>query len=201
MAREPVIAEVVEDEIEDSSEGGMPELDEEGDAGEAGSPGGARQSRSERKSRKAMTKLGMRPVAGVTRVTLKKGKNAVFTIEGPDVFKSPGGDTYVIFGEAKVEDASGQAQAAAAQQFSMPGMGGAGGFGGGGGDAGGPSATVEVEGEEDGGGEGGGEDEAGFEAKDVELVMTQAGVSRGRAVKALKASNGDIVSAIMELTM
>jgi nascent polypeptide-associated complex subunit alpha len=39
------------------------------------------------------------------------------------------------------------------------------------------------------------------EPKDIELVMTQASVSRGRAVKALKASGGDIVSAIMELTM
>lgn len=37
-------------------------------------------------------------------------------------------------------------------------------------------------------------DETGVEAKDIELVMTQAGVSRARAVKALKASSGDIVS-------
>lgn len=43
-------------------------------------------------------------------------------------------------------------------------------------------------------------DESGVEPKDIELVMTQANVSRGRAVKALKASGGDIVSAIMELT-
>jgi len=40
-------------------------------------------------------------------------------------------------------------------------------------------------------------DETGVEAKDIELVMTQASVSRARAVKALKASSGDIVSAIM----
>ena len=44
-------------------------------------------------------------------------------------------------------------------------------------------------------------DESGVEPKDIELVMTQASVPRGRAVKALKASGGDIVSAIMELTM
>jgi nascent polypeptide-associated complex subunit alpha len=31
--------------------------------------------------------------------------------------------------------------------------------------------------------------------------MTQAGVSRGKAVNALKANDGDIVSAIMDLTM
>nr|DAD43001.1 TPA_asm: hypothetical protein HUJ06_001231 [Nelumbo nucifera] len=43
-------------------------------------------------------------------------------------------------------------------------------------------------------------DETGVEPKDIELVMTQAGVSRSKAVKALKAADGDIVSAIMELT-
>jgi nascent polypeptide-associated complex subunit alpha len=43
-------------------------------------------------------------------------------------------------------------------------------------------------------------DETGVEPRDVELVMTQASVSRARAVKALQAANGDIVSAIMELT-
>ena len=43
-------------------------------------------------------------------------------------------------------------------------------------------------------------DETGVDPKDIELVMTQAGVLRSRAVKALKAANGDIVAAIMELT-
>ena len=43
-------------------------------------------------------------------------------------------------------------------------------------------------------------DETGVEHRDIELVMTQAGVSRSKAVKALKTHDGDIVSAIMELT-
>jgi nascent polypeptide-associated complex subunit alpha len=43
-------------------------------------------------------------------------------------------------------------------------------------------------------------DETGVEAHDIDLVMTQAGVSRSQAVKALKTHNGDIVGAIMELT-
>ena len=37
--------------------------------------GRGKQSRSEKKSRKAMQKLGMKPVSGVTRVTIKKSKN------------------------------------------------------------------------------------------------------------------------------
>lgn len=45
------------------------------------------------------------------------------------------------------------------------------------------------------------QDETGLEPKDIELVMNQAGVSRAKAVKALKNQNSDIVNAIMELTM
>lgn len=41
----------------------------------------------------------------------------LFVISKPDVFKSPSSSTYVIFGEAKIEDLSAQAQNAAAQQF------------------------------------------------------------------------------------
>ena len=37
--------------------------------------GKSKQSRSEKKARKAMLKLGMKPVPGVTRVTIKKSKN------------------------------------------------------------------------------------------------------------------------------
>ena len=42
--------------------------------------------------------------------------------------------------------------------------------------------------------------ETGVEPKDIKLVMTQAGVTRPRAITVLKAADGDIVSAIMELT-
>jgi len=44
-------------------------------------------------------------------------------------------------------------------------------------------------------------DDGGVEPKDIELVMTQAGVSRGKALKALQNADGDIVGAIMELTL
>lgn len=43
-------------------------------------------------------------------------------------------------------------------------------------------------------------DATGVEPRDIDLVMTQAGVSKSKAVKALKTHNGDIVGAIMELT-
>jgi nascent polypeptide-associated complex subunit alpha len=44
-------------------------------------------------------------------------QNILFVISKPDVYKSPSSDTYIIFGEAKIEDLNAQAQANAAQQF------------------------------------------------------------------------------------
>ena len=137
-----------------------------------------------------MQKLGMKPVTGVMRVTVKKSKNILFVISKPDVFKSPASDTYIIFGEAKIEDLSAQAQTAAAEQFKAPEVVEAPGLT----KAADKPAIEEVD-------DGAEVDETGVEPKDVDLVMSQAGVSRAKAVKALKTNDGDIVNAIMELTM
>ena len=61
-----------------------------------------------------------------------------------------------------------------------------------------PAAIAE---EEEEGEEGEEVDASGVEEKDVELVMSQANVSKAKAVKALKNNDNDIVNAIMELTM
>ena len=45
----------------------------------------------------------MKPLLGITRVTVKKSKNILFVISKPDVHKSPNSDTYIVFGEAKIE--------------------------------------------------------------------------------------------------
>ena len=45
---------------------------------------------------------------GVARVTIKKSKNILFVIQKPDVYKSQGAETYIVFGEAKIEDLSAQ---------------------------------------------------------------------------------------------
>ncbi|XP_052185346.1 LOW QUALITY PROTEIN: nascent polypeptide-associated complex subunit alpha-like protein 2 [Diospyros lotus] len=155
--------------------------------------GSSKQSRSEKKSRKAMLRLGMKPVTGVSRVTIKRTKNILFFISKPDVFKSPNSETYVIFGEAKIEDLSSQLQQQAAQQFRMPDMGSVMAKSDTSAAATAAAEAQADEEEED-------IDETGVEARDIDLVMTQAGVSKGKAVKALKTNNGDIVSAIMELT-
>jgi nascent polypeptide-associated complex subunit alpha len=44
-------------------------------------------------------------------------------------------------------------------------------------------------------------DDSGLEAKDIELVMAQANVSRKKAVKALKENDNDIVNSIMALSI
>ncbi|PNX72028.1 nascent polypeptide-associated complex subunit alpha-like protein [Trifolium pratense] len=178
---------VVEDDDDEEDEEDDEDDDEEDDNAEGldvDASGRSKQTRSEKKSRKAMLKLGMKSVTGVSRVTVKKSKNILFVISKPDVFKSPTSDTYIIFGEAKIEDLSSQLQTQAAEQFKAPNLSNAGVK---------PESSGIAPEEED-------VDETGVDPKDIELVVTQAGVPRSRAVKALKAANGDIVAAIMELT-
>lgn len=155
------------------------------------------QNRNEKKARKAMQKLGMRPVPGILRVTVKKSKNVLFAINKPDVFKSPTADTYVIFGEAKSEDqGAAQQQAAAAKQFQQPQQMA---------EAAAAAQTTTPDMPDLADIDGGGDDEeaideTGLDAKDIELVVSQAGCSRSKAVKALKENDGDLVNSIMSLT-
>uniref|UniRef100_A0A673BLJ0 NAC-A/B domain-containing protein n=2 Tax=Sphaeramia orbicularis TaxID=375764 RepID=A0A673BLJ0_9TELE len=185
---------------ESESEGSVPELEEpeplrpsEHQSISSADEGLNRpkQSRSEKKARKAMSKLGLKPVHGVTRITIRKSKSILFVISRPDVFKSPASDIYIVFGEAKIEDLSQQAHKAAAEKFKVPVTSSplappAP-----------PSLTIKEESEE----EEEEVDEGGLEQRDIELVMAQANVSRAKAVRALKHNKNDIVNAIMELTM
>ena len=158
-----------------------------------------KQSRSEKKARKAMAKLGLKPVPGINRVTMRKTKTIIFVISKPDVYKSPASDTYIVFGEAKVEDLSHQAQMAAADKFKFNQAAQSAAADAAAGAAAGQTAAkpapIEEEEEE------GEVDATGIEDKDIEIVVTQANVSRNKAIKALRNSNNDIIAAIMELTM
>lgn len=193
---------------ESDSEDDIPELEDAGAANAAAQAAGfpnaaaaglppmdmvskAKQSRGEKKARKIMSKLGLKPVVGVSRVTIRKSKNILFVINKPDVYKNPVSDTYIIFGEAKIEDLSQQAQVAAAEKFKDVNPAGEGASGN-------PTTSVAPIAEESEDEE---VDETGIEEKDIELVMSQANVSRAKAIKALKNNKSDIVNAIMELTM
>jgi len=154
----------------------------------------AKQSKGEKKARKIMSKLGLKQVTGVCRVAIRKSKNILFVINQADVYKNPSSDTYIIFGEAKIEDLSQQAQMDAAKKFNVPEVPEPSKIGGSG--TTGPAPVVEADDDDDED-----VDEGGVEDKDIELVMSQANVSRVKAVKALKNNANDIVNAIMELTM
>ncbi|CAG8494408.1 8448_t:CDS:2 [Ambispora gerdemannii] len=159
LADDPTkIATTVESDEESDDE--IPELEEEGvnNSGTVPTDLAKLQSRSEKKARKAMSKLGLKIVPGINRVTIRRPKNILFVISNPDVYKSANSDCYIVFGEAKIEDLNSQAQANAAQQFQ---------------NAEAAVAAQEapkmdaVEDDEE-------VDETGVEAKDVELVMSQA---------------------------
>jgi len=209
-SKKPTVADVNTDSATDSDSDAsdIPELEDNTTGGAGGASGedkelgaglgGAddsgskvKQSRGEKKARKIMSKLGLKQITGVNRVTIRKSKNILFVITKPDVYKNPASDTYIVFGEAKIEDLSQQAQMAAAEKFKAPEV---------------PSVSEiqssanltstiqEEEPDEE-------VDSTGVEEKDIELVMSQANVSRPRAIKALKKTENDIVNAIMDLTM
>jgi len=208
---------------DDSDSEDVPELEENPATGAGATPAhtpgagdaSAKQSRSEKKSRKAMAKLGMKPVTGILRVTVKKQKNAMFVIAKPDVYKSPVSDTYVIFGHATIEDPTRNAveqleSAAKAEQLAKetnaatttPATNT-------------PLATTtpavptEVTGtpkHEEPKTETpiavsatGTKEQAEYE-KQVEAIMAQTGASKEVTIKTLEKHKGDAVSAIIELT-
>merc|ERR1711939_101087 len=178
-----------EDSDDESTDEDMPEMEE----GEGDASGKGKQSRSEKKSRKAMAKLGMKPVPGIIRVTVKKSKNILFVIKEPDVFKTSAenpksAQTYVVFGKAEIEDLSAQATSAAVEQFKNPGAG----LEVGGDDA--PKNDI-VDADDDGD-----EDPGDLDENDIELVVKQAGVTKAKAIKALKQNDNDVVNAIMALS-
>ncbi|EME89095.1 uncharacterized protein MYCFIDRAFT_201783 [Pseudocercospora fijiensis CIRAD86] len=194
------------EELPDEPEKNTPEVEEDSsdsdeEGGEANIPAGAQvavHSRNEKKARKAIAKLGLKHVEGITRVTLRRPKNILFVISNPDVYKSPSSNnTWIIFGEAKIEDLNSQAQASAAQQLAAQSAHEA--SHNHAADGEGKGKAVEdkkAEEEEDDGEE---VDDTGLESKDIELVMAQANVSRKKAVKALKENDNDIRSAALKI--
>merc|ERR1711918_263903 len=174
---------------DESTDDDMPDM-EGAEGGESSDKG--KQSRSEKKSRKAMAKLGMKPVPGIMRVTVKKSKNILFVIKEPDVFKTTSDNpkapaTYVVFGKAEIEDLSAQATSAAVEQFKAPGAGL---------DVGGDEPKAVIDDADDDGDE----DAGDLDENDIELVVKQAGVSKAKAIKALKQNENDVVNAIMALS-
>ena len=166
-------------------------------------------NRNEKKARKSLLKLGLKPVASVKRVTLRRGKAHVFAINGAEVFKSPTDNSWIVFGVCQMENnglgalqnmAAGQGGFGNGKMPSFPTAGQEGGEYEG--IEGGEKKVTIIE-EDDVAKANGGEESLpeGLDEKDVKIVMEQAKVSRSRAIAELVKQNNDIVNTIMELTM
>ncbi|CAL9782583.1 unnamed protein product [Musa acuminata subsp. burmannicoides] len=141
----------------------------------AGADNSSKQSRSEKKSRKATMKLGMKPVTGASKITIKRTKTSFVILTNKALYKLY---INVIWSRlSSIFSKNRGFELPAAQQFRIPDLSnmvakvyllpGA------------PTGEDEEE-----------IDESGLEPRDIDLVMTQAGVSRAKAVKALKTNNG-----------
>ena len=182
------IEEVVEEKAHDHAHDHDHDHDHDHEHHEEGK---AKQSKSEKKSRKQMQKLGLKPVSGVNRVTIKQNKNVIIVISAPEVYKSPVSDTYVIFGEAKVDDQNAKFKGLSNFDKDL--------------EAEVPLESDKVEVKEEG--ETKNETASstavsaeGVNEKDIELVIAQTKKSREEAIAALKAANGDMVTAILNLS-
>jgi len=180
----------VHEEDHSSSEGeDMPDLETAGQAEEVGKSG--KQNRQEKKIRKALASMikdeRLIICADIMRVTVRKAKHILFVIPKPDVYKTKKDETYVIIGEARIEDLSAQAQANAAQMFSQnrPQAAAA------------EEAIEEVQAIEELVEE---TEELKLEDSDVQLVVDQTNCSKAEAIAALQKCNNDVVEAIMALS-
>lgn len=185
-------------------------------------------SRAERKARQILNEWKPERVENFSRLAIRR-KTQILAIDAPEAYKIPGTNTYIFFGTLKDESprnnpammggaAPAQAQGAqgsgapeilknaAAKQFAN--VGDSADSNNDPNDKGSIDVNSllseaktsrqvidEAEGDDD-------EDlgDVKFEEKDLEMVMSQTGVDRQKAIRALKKNNGDIVNAIMELS-
>jgi nascent polypeptide-associated complex subunit alpha len=152
--------------------------------------GGAAGAKSSKRYAKAMAKLGLKPEPNIFRVSIRKGRAQNLSINKPEVYRFPNTNTFVIFGEIAGDDmpmgAQEEATKAAASAVTSSGAKKA--------DAKAVATTSAADDDEE-------VDAGDLGEKEIKLVMSQANVSRGKAIKALKNNKGDIVNTIMELTM
>jgi nascent polypeptide-associated complex subunit alpha len=94
----PRVEEIVDEPEKDVQVEDDSSSDSENEGGDASIPAGASvmvHSRNEKKARKAISKLGLKHVEGITRVTLRRPKNILFVISQPEVYKSPNSNTWM----------------------------------------------------------------------------------------------------------
>ncbi|XP_074282774.1 nascent polypeptide-associated complex subunit alpha-like protein 4 [Silene latifolia] len=127
------------------------------------------QSTSMEEIRMDMLRRGVKPVKDVNRIIIERAENELSFISKPEVFKSPDSESYVIFGEVKIEEPRSEPESSSATA-NIPN-----------------EKKAEVN------------ETVIFDPDDIEMVMAQTRVSRRKALKALEANNGDPFNAIMNL--
>eukprot|EP00825_Cyclidium_porcatum_P032146 TRINITY_DN3428_c0_g1_i1.p1 TRINITY_DN3428_c0_g1~~TRINITY_DN3428_c0_g1_i1.p1 ORF type:complete len:256 (+),score=80.59 TRINITY_DN3428_c0_g1_i1:180-947(+) len=159
---------------------------------------GKKSNRGEKKFKKAMSKLGMKQVSGINRVTIKRGKQVLLFIDSPEILKSQGAENcYVVFGEAKVNDFAQNLASTEAKQFQkaeqpeqqqqaqQPAQ---------------TETSQEKKPEQTQAQKPTVIDENKYPAETIQMVMDHCKCTKVDAIKALTESNGDQVNAILKLT-
>ena len=153
---------------------------------------GPKLNRGEKKCRKALLKLGMKQVAGITRVTLKKRDGLIFVINEPEVLKSTTNESsYAVFGELKLDDPNLRSmQQSEAQKFVQK-------------EAAQAQASDASAKKDDSKASADNEaalSEEGLTPNHITMVMEHASCTRNEAIKALRETNDDMINAVMTLT-
>ena len=155
---------------------------------------GAKLNRGEKKCRKALTKLGMKQFAGITRVTVKKRDGFIFMINDPEVLISgDNGNQFVCFGELKYDDPNQRLQAAEAQKMAAAQAAAQAAA------ANAPAAGGAAENKKTAPSNEAAEDETGITANHINMVMEHTNCTRNEAIRALRESNDDMINAVMKL--
>jgi nascent polypeptide-associated complex subunit alpha len=139
-------------------------------------------SRAEKKMKDGLLKYGLTKLEGVTTVMMRKAQQLIWTFNSPDVYQLE--NVYVIFGEPSMQSAGDEAvkelkktavedEAPAEQKPTI--------------------VEDEVVTNE--------EIPSDLKEDDITTLMGQANVTRARAIDALREAKGDLVTAVMNLTL
>ena len=159
-------------------------------------------TQNETKAFKALAKLNMTEMPGFSRVSLRMRDGNLMVMDGPNVWKCSE-TSYVCFGELRTDDPNArmaaeakkfsdmQAEARKEAQFKQmqqtaAAMAAAGETAKA---TGGAAAADEAP-----------ESEEGITADHIKMVIEHAGCTRNEAIRALRASNDDMIQAVMKLT-
>jgi nascent polypeptide-associated complex subunit alpha len=135
-------------------------------------------SRAEKKMKDGLLKYGLTKLEGVTTVMMRKAQQLIWTFNNPDVYQLE--NVYVIFGEPSMQSAGDEAVKElkkTAVEDETPAE---------------PKPTI-VE-DETAANE---ETPSDLKEDDITTLMGQAGVTRPRAIEALRDAGGDLVTAVM----